>query len=125
MAVGTDKGRAGTAEVLEMQLVTDAVAGGGEDDAVPGRHCAQKAMVVRIAEAHLQGVVIDVAHRKVGAHPVHPHGLELKVRHGPRGVLREGLVDAQGNGGTGCHVAVHEMGLDDLLGLVQGHVVFP
>ena len=109
MAVGADQRLAGHAEALQVHLVADPVAGAGEADAVLLRHGLDIAVVVGVLEAALEGVVVDVGHGQLGAHPLDAHGLEFEVGHGAGGVLGQGLVDAQGDLAAGGHVPGDEV----------------
>jgi hypothetical protein len=51
-------------------------------------------VVVRIFEADLQGVVIDVADGELRPDPRHVHRFELQIGRGSRGVRRQGLIEA-------------------------------
>ena len=54
-------------------------------------------MIIGVAEIGLQQLVIDVAHRQLGAHAWHAHGLELQVTQRAEGILGQRLIDAQGD----------------------------
>ena len=122
VAVGAQKRLCGLPEALQVDLVADAVSGPRKPDAVAARHGLQVAVVVGVLEADLDRVVVDVAHRELGAHAVDPHGLELQVGHGARCVLGERLVDADADFAAGLDAARDEMGLDEFLrdGLSHG-----
>ena len=62
VAVGADQGLAGNAEALQMNLMADAVAGTGKVNAVLFGHRLDKAVVVSVFKAGLQGVVVDIGH---------------------------------------------------------------
>jgi len=125
VAVGAQEGPARLAEPLEVDLVADAVAGPREPDAVAARHGMQVSMVVGVLEADLDRVVVDVAHRELRAHPADPHGLELQVGHGARGVLGERLVDTDADFAAGDDPARHQVGLDELSGQGLTHIGDP
>ena len=72
VAVGAHEGRAGLGEVFEVELVADAGAGPGVHAAEFGRHGAQEAVVVRVAEVHLERVVVHVAQGNIGLDPGMP-----------------------------------------------------
>ena len=125
VAVRADERLARLAEALQMHLMADAVAGAGEAHAVFARHGLDKAVVVGIFKAALEGVVVDIGHGKFGAHARNVHGFQGEVGHGAGGVLRERLVDAQADLRAGGHLAADEMGLDDLLRDGIAHVTSP
>ena len=52
-------------------------------------------MVIGVLEVRLHQVVVHVADRQLGPDPGDADGLEFEVGHGARGVLGQGLVDAQ------------------------------
>src|SRR5690606_30943792 len=81
----------------------------------------QKQMVVRIAEVGLEEVVIHVLRGKLGPHARHVHGLELQHHHSARGVLGEGLVDAQRDLRARPHLAINQMAFNELLRHVLPH----
>jgi hypothetical protein len=62
-------------------------------------------MVIGVAKIGLQQLVIDVAHRQLGAHGWHAHRLELQVTQRPEGVLGQRLIDAQRDLGPRRRVA--------------------
>ena len=72
-------------------------------------------MIVGALESDLDRVVIDVAHRELGAHAIDPQGLELQVSHGARGVLGERLVDAHADLAAGLDAPRDKMCLDDFV----------
>ena len=115
VAVGAHEGRAGLGEVFEVELVADAGAGPGVHAAEFGRHGAQEAVVVRVAEVHLERVVVHVAQGNIGLDPGDAQGFELEPRHGPGGVLGQGLVDAQTDFASGRHGAGNKVTADDFL----------
>jgi len=92
-----------------MDLVADTVAGPREEGAVLRSDGLEVAVVVGVAEVGLEGVVINVADRKLGGHPRRIHGLELEPRHSTRRVLGEGLIDGDGDLGARGHVARDEV----------------
>ena len=93
VAVGTDQGFAGLAETLQMHLVADAVTGAGEANASFFCDRLNKAVVVGVFKAGLQGVVVDIRHGKLGTHARHAHRFKFQIRHGAGGVLGQRLVD--------------------------------
>ncbi len=113
MTVRTDQRFAGLSETLQMNLMADTVAGAREPDTVLFCHRTDKTVVVRVFEAALQGVVIDVCNRALRFNAVYAHCLKLQICHGSRCVLREGLVDTKSYFRALCHLAVNDMRLDD------------
>ena len=111
----------GTAKFSRWSWWQMPVPGGGEHDAVFGGNAAQVAVVVGVAEAHLQGVVVHVADREFGLDPGQTDGLPLQVGHGARGVLGQGLVYRDGHFLAGAHVPVDEVRRNDLMGKALFH----
>ena len=79
------------------------------------RRRAQEAVIVRIAEIHLQRVVIHIAQGQFGLHPGQPERLELKPGHCSRRVLGQRLIDAQADLAAGGHVAASKVGANDFV----------
>ena len=77
-------------------------------------------MIIGVAEISLQQLVIDVAHRQLGAHARHAHGLELQITQRSEGILGQGLIDAQRNLGPRGHIAADQVGFDELMSEVHG-----
>src|SRR5204862_1256406 len=74
---------------------------------------AQVEMVVWIALVELDNVVVDVRDDERRPHALAAEALELQARHRPRGVLEQGLVDAELEIAL---AATRQVRLDDLLG---------
>ena len=79
-----------------MHLMADAVAGAGEPDAVLGGNGLDVPVIVGVLKAGLEGVVVDIGHGSLCFDPVNAHGLKFQIGHGAGGILRQGLVNAQG-----------------------------
>ncbi len=109
VAVGADQRFARTAEALQMDLVANSVPGARQNDAELLRDAHQVPVIVSVFKADLNRVVVDVAHRQLRADPGNVHGFKLQISHGARGVLGEGLVDADADFPAGREVAVHQM----------------
>ena len=123
MAVRADEGLARLTEPLQMHLVADAVAGAGEVDTVLAAHRLDVAVVVGVLKARLQGVVVDIGNRQLGAHAGDADGFKFKISHGSRGVLCQCLVNAKGNLVSGNHLALNKMLLYDFLCYCKSHDV--
>ena len=119
--IGAEQGLSRPAEALKMDLVANAVSGLGVMDAVFCRHGLEIAVVVGVLEPVLQGVMVHIAYGKLGCDPVHTHGLELEVGHGACGVLRQGLVDPDGDLVPRLQGPFHEVGFQDLFNKVLSH----
>ena len=122
MAVGAQKRLAALAEALEMHLMAYTVAGTREHDALRCGDGLQIAMVVRVLETDLYGIVVHIADRKLVAHPLKSDRFELEIRHRARGVLRERLVYPDSDGRARLHASFHEMGAKHLVCDVPGHM---
>jgi hypothetical protein len=115
VTVGPEERLARRGKPLQVHLVADAVAGLGEVHAVPGRERAEELVVVGVLEAELHHVVVDVVDGDVGGRFRGAHRLVFHHRHRAGDVLRQGLVDADADGRTGCEFAVLEVGIKDLV----------
>ena len=115
MAVAAQQGQARHTEAFQVDLVADAVPGLGAEDAMLLRHALDVLMVVRVLKAGLQGVVVDIGNALHGPDPADAHRLELQVGHGAGGILRQGLVDPDGDllPGRGC--SADQVSVQDLL----------
>ena len=89
-------------------------------NAVLRRDVLKIGMIIGIAKIGLQQLVIDVAHRQLGAHARHAHGLELQVTQCAKGILRQGLIDAQRDLRPRRHVAADQVGFDELVSQIHG-----
>ena len=112
MAVRAEQGHAGLGEIFQVQLVADAGAGRRKHQTILGGDGAQKAMVIGVAKARLQSIVVHITDRKPGFNSGHAYGLKLQIGHGPGGVLRQRLVNAQSYGLARFHYAVGQVGGD-------------
>ena len=114
VTVGADEGLPRYAEALQMHLMADAVAGAGEPDAVLGGNGLDVPVIVGVLKAGLEGVVVDIGHGSLCFDPVNAHGLKFQIGHGAGGILRQGLVNAQGHLSPRLHAAADQMGGDQL-----------
>ena len=121
VAVGADQGFAGYAESFKMHLMTDAVAGAGEPDAVLFGDRADEAVVVGILEAGLEGVMVDISNRALGLDSRNADSLKFKVSHCAGSVLREGLVDADADLVSLYELAVNDVSLQYFFGKCKSH----
>ena len=123
MAVGAGEGRSWAPEALHVHGMADAVAGPGEPDAEALAGGVQEEVVVGVAVVGLEEVVVDVLRRQLGPDPIEVHGLELEHDRGARGVLGQGLVDANADLLPRRHLAFDEVVFDQLLSDVPAHGV--
>ncbi len=72
--------------------MADAISWPGEVDAILLRDGLQIGVVVSIFEAYLDGIMIDIAYRKLSRDFFKPHGFELEIGHGPCRILGKGLI---------------------------------
>ena len=119
VAVAAQQRPAGNAVALQVHLVADTVAGLGAPDAVLVGHGLDILVVVRVFKACLQGVMVNIRHGALGAHPLYPHSFELQIGHGARGVLGQGLIDADGDFLPGDHLAADQVGCENLLSQIH------
>ena len=68
-------------------------------------------VVVRILEAGLQGVVVNISDRTLSLDLIDAHRLKLEISHRTGRVLRQRLIDTQANFLPLHHFAVHKMRL--------------
>ena len=115
MAVGTNQRFTGLCKPFQMHLVANAVARARIAHADSFCNGADKAVVVRVHEAALQGVVVDICYAKLCFHTGNAHGLIFQICHGASGVLCEGLVDAKAHLAAGSRGAVHKVRRNDFL----------
>ena len=108
MAVRTDQGLARCAEALQMYLMADAVACLRIVDAVLLSDRTDIFVVVRILEAGLQGIVVNVSDRTLGLDLIDAHRLKLEISHRAGGILRQRLIDLKADLLTQCHFAVYQ-----------------
>ena len=73
MRIAAEQRLARLAEALQVQLMADAVAGLRVDDAVTLGHRSEEVMVIRVLEANLDGVVVNVGYRQLVAHMADAH----------------------------------------------------
>ena len=121
VAVAAQQGHPGHAEALQMHLVADAVAGLRAEDPVLLRHALDILVVVRVLKPGLQGVVVDIGNALLRPHPPDAHGLKLQVGHRAGGVLRQGLVDPDGDLFPGLRGAADQVRVQDFVGKVHLH----
>ena len=122
VAVGADQQLAGRGEALAMDVVADAVPGPREPEAVAGGETLEEAVVVRVLEIDLEEVVVDVLDGGLDLDAVDAELLELHQRHRPGRVLRQRLVDAEGDLGSGGEFAADEVVVEDL-SRERGHLL--
>jgi hypothetical protein len=91
-------------------------------DPVVGAGGAQVAVVVGVLEVGLQQVVVDVLGRQVSLDPVDAECFEFEHRHGAGGVLQQGVVDFYGDFLAGAQLTFDQVGGNDLLCQISGHI---
>ena len=99
------------AEALQMHLMADAVACLRIVDTVLLSDRTDIFVVVRILEAGLQGIVVNVSDRALGLDLIDAHRLKLEISHRAGGILRERLVDPEADLLPHDHLAVYQMRL--------------
>ena len=124
MAVRADQGLARCAEALQMHLMADAVACLRVVDAVLLSDRTDIFVVVRILEAGLQGIVVNVSDRALGLDLIDAHRLKLEISHRAGGILRQRLVDLETDLLTQYHFAVYQVRFQNLLRDCHTHVCF-
>ena len=119
VAVAAKQRFARLADAFQLHLMADAVARLAQIDAVLAGDACDIAVVVRVFKAGLEGVVINVGHAAFGFDAFYIHGLKLQIGHGPGGILRERLVDADSDFAARLELARYQMGGKNLLGYVH------
>src|SRR5215471_16061467 len=98
-----------------MHLMADAVARSGVIQAVLGGHVLQVDVVIGVPEIPLQHVVIHITHGQLRPHARYASGFKLQIGQGAQGILRQGLIDAQGDLLARLQRTTDEMGLDEFM----------
>ena len=124
MAVRADQGLARCAEALQMHLMADAVACLRIVDTVLLSDRTDIFVVVRILEAGLQGIVVNVSDRALGLDLIDAHRLKLEISHRAGGILRQRLIDLETDLLTQYHFAVYQVRFQNLLRDCHTHVCF-
>ena len=122
MAVRADEGLARCAEALKMYLMADAVAGLGIVDAVLLCDGTDIFVVIRVFEARLQGIMVNVRDRTLGLDLIDAHRLKLEISHRTGRILRQRLVDLEADFLPHDHLAVYQMRLQNFLRDCHTHV---
>ena len=115
MAVRADERLARYTEAFKVYLMADAVARTRKTNASLLAHALDEAVVVGVLKTRLKGVMVDVCDGEVRLHSVYFHGLELEVCHCARGILGEGLVNADSDLVSGDHFTADKVFLNDFL----------
>ena len=123
MAVRADQSLSRNAETLQMYLMADTVAGTGKINAVLLCNAADKAVVICIFKAVLEGVVVDVCHAAFCTYTRNAHCLKFQICHCTGCVLCQGLVDPDSDFGTLYHFTFHQMCFQDLFRQGQSHSI--
>ena len=105
--------------------MADAVSRPGKVDAVFFGNRLDELMVVRIFAARLQHIMIDIGERFFRLDPGNPHGFKLQVGHCARGILRQRIIDADGNFFARRHIPGFQVLLQYLIGQCFSHSVAP
>ena len=115
MAVRADKRLARYTEAFKVYLMADAVARTRKTNASLLAHALDEAVVVGVLKTRLKGVMVDVCDGEFRLYSVYSHRLKFKVCHGTRGILGEGLVNADSNLVSGDHFTADKVFLNDFL----------
>ena len=121
MAVRAEQRVARHAEALQLHLMADTVAGLGAVNAMLFRHRLDVIMVIRIFKASLQRVMVKVRHGLLCLDALDTHRLELQVRHRTGGILRQRLVNADGDFRAGNQLAAEQVRRQDFLSQIHRH----
>ena len=107
-----------------MNLMADAVACLGIINAVLSGYRTDVFVVIRILEAGLQGIVVNVGDRTLGLDLIDAHRLKLEISHRAGGILRQCLVDLQTDLLTQYHFTVYQVRFQNFLRDCHTHVCF-
>ena len=121
MAVRAEQRVARHAEALQLYLMADTVAGLRAVNAMLFRHRLDVIVVIRIFKASLQRVMVNVRHGLLCLDALDAHRLELQVRHRAGGILRQRLVNADGDFRTGNQFTAEQVRGQDFLGQIHRH----
>ena len=122
VAVGAEARFARDAEAGILHAVHDAVAGAGKVDAVLLGDGSQEDVVIGGVGVDIQQVVVEVADRHLGAHPLDAHAFQSQIAHDGVDVVGEGLVELDIDLIAGVHGRrLGQMGGKDLPGQIHAH----
>jgi hypothetical protein len=93
-----------------MYLMGYPVARTAEDDSVACRGSLEEPVVIGILVIGLEKVVVHILYRELCLYPVDSQGLELQQGHGPRGILKQGVINPDPNLSALDEPALHQMG---------------
>ena len=119
MAVTAEQRHSRNAEPFQVHLVADSVAGLGAEDTVLFRNALDILVVIRVFKAGLQGVMVNIGDALLCLDPSDPHCFKLQVRHRTCRVLRQGLVDPDGDFLSGFRGAADKMRAQDFLSQIH------
>jgi len=107
--------------IVSLYLMADTVAGLRAVNAMLFRHRLDVIVVIRIFKASLQRVMVNVRHGLLCLDALDAHRLELQVRHRAGGILRQRLVNADGDFRTGNQFTAEQVRGQDFLGQIHRH----
>lgn len=101
--------------------MADAVARLGAVNAMLFRHRLDVIVVIRVFKASLQRVMVNVRHGLLCLDTLDAHRLELQVRHRTGGILRQRLVNADGDFRAGNQFTAEQVRRQDFLSQIHRH----
>lgn len=105
----------GPAEPRHMDGMADAIARAAVPHAEAAAGRAQEQVLVRIHVIGFDQVMVDVLHRQLYPHAIEAHRLEFEHGKGAEHVLKQDLVDVDGDLGARPHLALNEARPEQLL----------
>jgi hypothetical protein len=110
MAVRSQEGLARDTETLHMHLMGYPVARTAEDDSVACGGGLEKPVIIGVFVIGLEKVVVHILYRELCLNTVYSQGLEFQQSHGPRGILKQGVINPDPNLGAREKPAFDQMG---------------
>jgi hypothetical protein len=108
--------------MLHMHDMADAVAGARIPQTEAATGALQEEMIVSVQVVDLQQVVIDILSAALGARSIQADRLQRQHHQRAGRILCERLINADRDGLARTHLAVYEMGRDQLLGDILWHL---
>ena len=115
MAVTAQQCQPGNAEPLQLHLVADTITRLRTENPVLLRHALDILVIIRVLKSRLQGIVINIGHALHCPHPPDAHRLKLQIGHRAGGILRQGLVNPDGDLFPGLRGPADQVRVQDFL----------
>jgi len=105
-----------------MDLVRNPISREAEADPVASTGGLQVFVIIRIPVIGLQDVMVYILRRKLHLDPFHSQGFEFQHRHGPGRILKESVINADGNLLTADQLTLDKVSLQNLMGEILRHL---